>query len=175
MAISRERMDQHLFYYYLGCIVLSVAANTAHPVTPTLFTTFGLGSYMFGVAMAAQMAMILILLALETCRRSGRSRSTSVAPTPNTVMMKTTPTTKLTLSRICVHNSPIKITSKAKYALRIHSGRENKRKAFCVSSSIQTLLSVPESHRFGAYAFADFTAGGESHPALKILFSSFTG
>ena len=48
-------MDKHLFYYYLGCIVLSIAANTAHPVTPTLFTHFGLGSYMFGVAMAAQM------------------------------------------------------------------------------------------------------------------------
>lgn len=55
MANTRERMDQHLFYYYLGCIVLSVAANAAHPVTPTLFTTFGLGSYIFGVAMAAQM------------------------------------------------------------------------------------------------------------------------
>ena len=35
------------------------------------------------------------------------------------------------------------------------------------SSSIQTLLSVPELHRFGAFALADFTAGGESHPALK--------
>ena len=39
----------------------------------------------------------------------------------------------------------------------------------CPSSSFQTVLSVPEFHRFGAYAFADFTAGGESHPALKIF------
>ena len=35
------------------------------------------------------------------------------------------------------------------------------------SSSIQTILSVPESHRFGAHALADFTAGGELRPALK--------
>jgi len=55
MAASNEKMDRHLLLYYLGCIVLSVAANTAHPVTPTIFTTLGLGSYMFGVAMAAQM------------------------------------------------------------------------------------------------------------------------
>ena len=39
----------------------------------------------------------------------------------------------------------------------------------CRSSSIQTVLSVPESHRFGAEALADFTAGREFHPALKML------
>ena len=44
----------------------------------------------------------------------------------------------------------------------------------CVPSSIQTILSVSEFHRIGAYTLADFTAGGESHPALKILFSSPT-
>ena len=36
-----------------------------------------------------------------------------------------------------------------------------------LSSSIQTVLSVPESHRVNALALADFTAGGELHPALK--------
>ena len=35
------------------------------------------------------------------------------------------------------------------------------------SSSIQTLLSVPELHRFSACALADCTAGGEFRPALK--------
>jgi len=35
------------------------------------------------------------------------------------------------------------------------------------SSSIQTVLSVSESHRFGALTLADFTAGGDLHPALK--------
>ena len=35
------------------------------------------------------------------------------------------------------------------------------------SSSIQTILSVPESNRFCAKALADYTAGGELHPALK--------
>ena len=43
----------------------------------------------------------------------------------------------------------------------------------CVPSSIQTVLSVPESHRF-SQRLADFTAGGDLHPALKILFSSPT-
>ena len=37
-----------------------------------------------------------------------------------------------------------------------------------ISSSIQTLLSVSESHRFCAVALADFTAGREFHPALKM-------
>ena len=40
--------------------------------------------------------------------------------------------------------------------------------AGAASSSIQTVLSVSEFHRFGAEAFADFTAGGEFRPALKI-------
>lgn len=36
------------------------------------------------------------------------------------------------------------------------------------SSSIQTLLSVPESHRFLPHTrLADFTADREFHPALK--------
>ena len=39
------------------------------------------------------------------------------------------------------------------------------------SSSIQTLLSVPELHRVNACALADCTAGRESQPALKILCS----
>ena len=35
-------------------------------------------------------------------------------------------------------------------------------------SLIQTILSVPESHRFLRLApLADYTAGGESHPAPK--------
>src|SRR5574344_103835 len=44
------------------------------------------------------------------------------------------------------------------------------KKRICVSSSIQTILSVSEFHRFGAFAFADYTAGGELHPALKIFY-----
>ena len=37
------------------------------------------------------------------------------------------------------------------------------------ASTIQTLLSVSELHRFCANALADFTAGREFHPALKKL------
>ena len=58
----------------------------------------------------------------------------------------------------------IGITS-IKNALSIDSG--HKMTALSRPSSIQTLLSVPESHRF-CKMLADFTAGGESHPALKI-------
>ncbi len=44
------------------------------------------------------------------------------------------------------------------------------------SSSIQTVLSVPELHRVNTNVLADFTAGGEFRPALKILFSfMYTG
>ena len=42
------------------------------------------------------------------------------------------------------------------------------------SSSIQTVLSVSELHRFSAYALADFTAGREFHPALKIYMKLVT-
>lgn len=52
---NKKGFDMHLMLFYLGCIVLNVAANTAHPVTPTIFTTLGLGSYMFGVALASQL------------------------------------------------------------------------------------------------------------------------
>ena len=52
---DKKGMDMHLMMFYLGCIILNVAANTAHPVTPTIFTTLGLGSYMFGVALASQL------------------------------------------------------------------------------------------------------------------------
>lgn len=45
----------HLMMFYLACIILNIAANTAHPVTPTIFTTLGLGDYMFGVALASQL------------------------------------------------------------------------------------------------------------------------
>ena len=52
---GKKGMDIHLMMFYLGCTILNVAASTAHPVTPTLFTTLGLGSYMFGVALASQL------------------------------------------------------------------------------------------------------------------------
>ena len=54
-AKEKKGLDKNLMMFYLGCIVLNVAASTAHPVTPTLFTTLGLGSYMFGVALASQL------------------------------------------------------------------------------------------------------------------------
>ncbi len=52
---AKQGRDMHLMLFYLGCIVLNIGANTAHPVTPTIFTTLGLGSYMFGVALASQL------------------------------------------------------------------------------------------------------------------------
>lgn len=52
---DKKGTNTHLMLFYLGCVILNVAASTAHPVTPTLFTTLGLGSYMFGVALASQL------------------------------------------------------------------------------------------------------------------------
>ena len=42
-----------------------------------------------------------------------------------------------------------------------------------MSSFIQTLLSVLELHKFSQLRLADFTAGREFHPALKIHYSIF--
>ncbi len=47
--------NKRLLIFYLGCAILNLGANTAHPVTPTIFTTLGLGSYMFGLALASQL------------------------------------------------------------------------------------------------------------------------
>lgn len=47
--------NYRLLIFYLGCAVFNLGANMAHPVTPTIFTTLGLGSYMFGVALASQL------------------------------------------------------------------------------------------------------------------------
>ena len=55
MIKQKKKANTTLISFYVGCVVLNVAANTAHPVTPTLFTTLGLGSYMFGLALAAQL------------------------------------------------------------------------------------------------------------------------
>ena len=42
-------------------------------------------------------------------------------------------------------------------------------------SLIQTILSVPESHRFMQLSpLADYTAGGESHPAPKTNMRLFS-
>ena len=49
------RQNKRLLIFYLACAVFNIGANTAHPVTPTIFTTLGLGSYMFGVALASQL------------------------------------------------------------------------------------------------------------------------
>ena len=38
-----------------------------------------------------------------------------------------------------------------------------------LSSIIQTVLSVLESHQINAVALADFTAGREFHPAPKMF------
>ena len=42
-------------------------------------------------------------------------------------------------------------------------------KSWLQSSSIQTILSVPESNRFSTFVLADYTAGRELHPALKSI------
>ena len=58
MAEGKKRtrgMDTRLFLFYAGCAIFNIGSNTAHPVTPTIFTTLGLGSYMFGLALAAQL------------------------------------------------------------------------------------------------------------------------
>ena len=49
-----------LFRFYLVYALLSIFANVAHPITPTLFTNIGYPDYMFGVSFAA-MAFAIFL------------------------------------------------------------------------------------------------------------------
>lgn len=55
MMQEKKKMDKHLLLFYTGSMLLNIASSLAHPVTPTIFTNLGLGSYMFGVALAAQL------------------------------------------------------------------------------------------------------------------------
>ena len=67
MAEGKKRtrgMDTRLFLFYAGCAIFNIGSNTAHPVTPTIFTTLGLGSYMFGLALAAQLTTNPVLAVL---------------------------------------------------------------------------------------------------------------
>ena len=106
-------------------------------------------------AMAALMPMMLTRRAGLTFRFSGRKCSASRASRASpTTMARLTPT-KDRLSKICFQRSVIGITSKQKYALGIFPGREKNANILCVSSSIQTVLSVSEFHRFNADALAD--------------------
>ena len=65
---------------------------------------------------------------------------------------------------ICKKCSGIKLPEHQKIQIYKHN--------CMISSSIQTILSAPESHRIGHKRLAGFTAGGDLHPALKILFNS---
>ena len=49
--VSKKRM----YLFMLVNVLLYIASNCAHPVTPTIFQSLGLGDYMFGYAMAAMM------------------------------------------------------------------------------------------------------------------------
>lgn len=52
-------MDQkkRLLLFFGVQVLFNMAASFAHPVTPTIFTNLNLGSYMFGVALAAMMSV----------------------------------------------------------------------------------------------------------------------
>ena len=43
--------------FFAVMAAFQLAASFAHPVTPTIFTNLNLGSYMFGVALAAMMTV----------------------------------------------------------------------------------------------------------------------
>ena len=45
------------YLFFCANVVMYLAANFAHPVTPTLFKSLGLGDYMFGYAFAAMMTV----------------------------------------------------------------------------------------------------------------------
>lgn len=46
---------QRVYLFFTAIIIFNMAANFAHPVTPTIIKERGFGDYMFGVALAAMM------------------------------------------------------------------------------------------------------------------------
>lgn len=50
-TVSKKRMA----LFMAASVVLYISANCAHPVTPTIFQSLGLGDYMFGYALASMM------------------------------------------------------------------------------------------------------------------------
>lgn len=50
-----KRRSLHHMPFFIVTIVINMGANFAHPVTPTIFKTLGLGDYMFGYALGAMM------------------------------------------------------------------------------------------------------------------------
>lgn len=53
MSTVKRKSDLTVFFAIM--FIFNVAANLAHPVTPTVIVNLGLNDYMFGLAMAAQM------------------------------------------------------------------------------------------------------------------------
>ena len=47
----KKEKNKLLFFFAVVCLQ-SMAANFAHPVTPTIIKNLGLGDYMFGLAFA---------------------------------------------------------------------------------------------------------------------------
>jgi len=51
------REKRQVFLFFSTSVLFSLAANFAHPVTPTIIQQRGFGDYMFGVALASMMVM----------------------------------------------------------------------------------------------------------------------
>ena len=49
------RDKKNAFLYFFVCVLFSLAASFAHPVTPTFFKDLQVGDYMFGLALAVMM------------------------------------------------------------------------------------------------------------------------
>jgi len=52
---------KQVLLFFTASALMNLAASFAHPVTPTIFTGLGLGSYMFGYALAAMMTMQFLM------------------------------------------------------------------------------------------------------------------
>ena len=51
-----KQKNSRMIYFFIVMFVFNMAANFAHPVTPTIIKDLGLNDYMFGLAFAAAMA-----------------------------------------------------------------------------------------------------------------------
>ena len=50
--VNYQKQSRYLMYFFIIAAFQSIAANFAHPATPTIIKDLGLNDYMFGVAFA---------------------------------------------------------------------------------------------------------------------------
>ena len=61
------KYKMRFFAFFAAMVVFNLAANFAHPVTPTVIQELHLHDYMFGVALSAMMTVNFLFSPWQSC------------------------------------------------------------------------------------------------------------